>query len=91
MAEQKGEEVPNQIGNLAKEFEELDGNDDIVGEEEAELSPRNMGGGGGGGIPSRGEEMEIPRREERPKSRMGEAISRGEVIDLRGEPPVEIC
>ena len=60
-----GEEVAHQIDNLAKEFEELDGNDDSVGEKEAKLSPGNMEEE----ISFREEEMEIHRREERPKSR----------------------
>ena len=78
------EEVSNQIDKLSKEFEELDGNEESAGEKEAKIES----GKHGMGISVHEEEMGIPRREERPKSkRRGKAKSRGEVIDLSGGSP----
>ena len=60
-----GEETPNQIDNLAKEFDELGGSEENVGEKEAISNPGNMEEE----ISFHEGEMEIPRREERPIAR----------------------
>ena len=89
MTEQKGdEENPNQIDTSANEFQELEEDKEIAIEKEEELIPGYLEEGN----PFRDKEMEIPRRNERPRvKRRGESEPWDCAMDLSGKFLNKIC